>query len=311
MRRVSYHQSVFDLLDLEPKESARAREMIDVSEARMGRRLPEAVRQWYLIDGVVALPDEANWRERIESQRNHLWYDYSNMDSPMPLGWVLRHFENRETINPNGEIPVRVVHVMSENQAVCNWFVQVDGSDDPPVVVDEDYNFDTKQVVSWVRVADRFSVFVFDWFGHYYYKNWTPLSEHDDDPRRRTPPAREKPYLNGLWLYAPEAEPLPPPCLDYFIENLNEGPRRQIADGVMQYLFQDGDARLRVTTDPYGEEGGVSAWWLHAASDKGLLRLAERVARWAGIGKTLQSRTKSARPVMEQLQINISADRAR
>jgi hypothetical protein len=50
MRRVPFHQSVFDLLDLRPRESPQAREMIEACEARSGRRLPEAVRQWYLID---------------------------------------------------------------------------------------------------------------------------------------------------------------------------------------------------------------------------------------------------------------------
>ena len=75
MRRVSYHQSIFDLLDLQPSESAQARESIEDCERRCGRRLPEAVRQWYLIEGVV-----------------QLWYDYSNMDAPEPLEVVLRQF---------------------------------------------------------------------------------------------------------------------------------------------------------------------------------------------------------------------------
>jgi hypothetical protein len=44
VRRVSYHQSVFDLLDIQPQESPQAREMIEACEARSGR-LPEAVRQ--------------------------------------------------------------------------------------------------------------------------------------------------------------------------------------------------------------------------------------------------------------------------
>ena len=44
MRRVPYHQSVFDLLDIQPQESPQAREMIEAHEARSGRRLPEAVR---------------------------------------------------------------------------------------------------------------------------------------------------------------------------------------------------------------------------------------------------------------------------
>ena len=45
MRRVPYHQSVFDLLNIEPQESPQARAMIEAHEARSGT-LPAAVRQW-------------------------------------------------------------------------------------------------------------------------------------------------------------------------------------------------------------------------------------------------------------------------
>ena len=38
MRRVPYHQSVFDLLNIQAREPPQART----------KRLPEAVRQWYL-----------------------------------------------------------------------------------------------------------------------------------------------------------------------------------------------------------------------------------------------------------------------
>ena len=59
MRGLPYHQSLFDLLDAQPPVSAQAREMIEAYERRRGQRLPEAVRQWYLLRDVVPLTLEA------------------------------------------------------------------------------------------------------------------------------------------------------------------------------------------------------------------------------------------------------------
>jgi hypothetical protein len=303
MRRVSYHQSVFDLLDLQPPESPEARGMIEASEGRSGRRLPETVREWYLTDRVVALREDDDWDARARNQKEHLWYDYSNMDWPEPLQAVLRQFEGglREVSDGDEKPPAGSVRVMHENQGVCRWYVLPDGSDDPAVFVDEDYDFERKQVVRWVKVADHFSSFVFDWIAGHYFEGWTPLSECSRDATGRLRSRREKPYRNGLWLYAPHAAALAPPCLDYLIENLAEGPCRQIAGGVMQYQFRNDDGRLRVTTDSYGEDGGVSAWWLHADSEEGLFHLARRVLWCSDPGKSLRHWTKAARPVIDRL----------
>src|SRR5690242_19268834 len=73
MRRVSYHQSVFDLLDMQPPNSVEAESMIESWERQQGQRLPEAVRQWYLIENVVAIRDVEEWPRRNEE--GHLWYD--------------------------------------------------------------------------------------------------------------------------------------------------------------------------------------------------------------------------------------------
>jgi hypothetical protein len=267
MRRVPYHQSVFDLLDLQPQESVQAREMIEACEVRSGR-LPEAVRQWYLIDRIVALRHDADWYVRARNQRDYLWYDYSNMDWPESLETVLQQFvgEPAEMHGREEGRPAGSVRIMMENQGVCRWYVQPDGNDGPPVIVDADYDFQTKKVAPWVRVADHFSAFVFDWFARFYFEEWTPLSECGPDADGLSRSHAQKPYLNGLWLYAPHAEAVAPPHLDFLIEQFDEDYRRRVGGGAMQYGFSHANGRIRVTTDEPGEEGGVSAWWLHADS---------------------------------------------
>jgi hypothetical protein len=175
MRRESYHQSVFDLLDIQPPHSVEARAMIEAWESRHGRRLLEAVRQWYLIENLVALQEHrGDWPR--QNAADHLWYDYSNEDQPEPLEQIPRQFaqEYGEGLPSWGPDRVRV---LVENQGVCSWFIQPDGSDDPPVVVDEYYDYhpahpEESKVLEWVKVADHFSDFVFDWFAGYYYRDW-------------------------------------------------------------------------------------------------------------------------------------------
>jgi hypothetical protein len=306
MRRVSYHQSVFDLLDIRPAESAQAREMIEACERRCGRRLPESVRQWYLVEGVVALHYDADWHAPASSQKSYLWYDYSNMDLPESVEAVLGQFADGRTQASEEEYgppaaPAGSVPVMLENSGACRWYVQPNGSADPPVIVDETYDFQAKQVVLWKRVADCFSAFVFDWFARFYQQDWIPLSGRSPYTQQRTRPEGDKPYLNGLWLYASKGEAVAPPYIDYLIESFAEDSREEVAAGVMQHCFHDEHGRLRVTTDGPREEGGVSAWWLHAGSEEDLFRLARKVWWCCDLPMTLRHGSETAEGVLARL----------
>jgi len=288
MRRVPYHQSVFDLLDLQPRESPQAREIIEAHEAQNGR-LPEAVRQWYLIDRVVPLRYDPDTPLLPRILRGHLWYDDNKMDWPTSLEMVLREFAGERLASHERVAgrPAGTVKVMTENQSVYRWYVQPDGSDDPPVFADDGYDMESRRVLPWARWSDSFSDFVFDWF----------VCVHGYG---RYPSFPSEPYRNGLWLYAPHAEALLPPYLDFLIEQFHEDYRRQVAGGVMQYGFSHADGRIRVTSDD-PEPGGVSAWLLHADSAEHLYRLAERVLWCGNLREALRHHTEVAGPVMDRL----------
>jgi hypothetical protein len=172
MPRVSYHQNVFDLLDLEPRASAAALRQIKACERRCGQPLPASVRDWYMTAGVVPLDGEVE-----EDEAGYLWHEYSNADHPVPLASVLRAFESADVpgdrafcLRSSGGR--RFVCILIENQAVVSWLVEVDGSDDPPVWVDNDSHL----LNDWEQVAPSFSSFLFDWFASYYRRDFTPLS---------------------------------------------------------------------------------------------------------------------------------------
>src|SRR5262249_55892778 len=114
-------------------------------------------------------------------------------------------------------------------------------------------------------------------FAEFYLQDWTPISENSWSRRDPDAEPREKQYLNGLWLYAPAADPLYPPHLDFLLEHFDELSCQEISPAVTQHRFRNQHGRLRVTTDAAREEDGFSAWWLHADTESHLYDLARRV----------------------------------
>src|SRR6516162_77229 len=99
MRRVSYYQSLFDLLEIQPGRSSDALHMIAEHEAAHGP-LPAAVRDWYSTENVVGLwPVEGEHHDQ-----RMLWYEYSNEDHPQRLSVVLAGF----AATPSSLEPFRV-----------------------------------------------------------------------------------------------------------------------------------------------------------------------------------------------------------
>jgi hypothetical protein len=304
MPRVSYHQNVFDLLDYEPLVSAAALRRIKACERRCGRPLPASLRDWYTTAGVVLLDGDP-----YGGEAGYLWHEYSNADHAVPLADVLRGFELVHAPRRYGQdlrrdgirfrTGQRFVRVLIENQAVVRWWVEVNGSDDPPVWVDNE----SPRLNDWGQVSPTFSAFLFDWFAGYYKQDFTPLSHHYYRTRGRRPdrPPPPKPYLNGLHLRAPREPALLPPHIDYLIDHFDEGPHLAWPKGPTTYRFAVPDARLRVTTDGWRLKGGRSAWWLHADSAEALADLARRAGQVGTLGQALLADTVAARDVLVRL----------
>lgn len=126
--RLQYHRTAFELLRREPVVSEEAVRLIEEAERHCGRRLVASVREWYSLRGAVAL-----------LPRHY---------HPRPLESVLNNFLS------GGRIALGFDGGGSE------WFVKPDGSDDPPVVVDEWFGDPDDGERPF---ADRFSVLLFSW----------------------------------------------------------------------------------------------------------------------------------------------------
>ena len=120
---LSFHRATFELLGTEPRTSIAAIGRLERTEHACGIRLPPSVREWYSNDD--ALPILAA---------------HSNDDPPIPL----REFSLTESTVG------RLIPIRHENQGVCTWAILLDGSDDPPVLVEVD-----SDGTAWQPVAPR------------------------------------------------------------------------------------------------------------------------------------------------------------
>ena len=132
-----YHAKTIDLVS-EPVPAGNEQSVI-LAERRLGVRLPESVREWYSeVDG------------------RNLLSKYSNND------WALNPDEFKRVELCGKEL----VTFLVENQGVCWWGFELNGSDDPPVHVNLDPPPD-----NLFQYAATFSEFtyvrVFDFDGWY------------------------------------------------------------------------------------------------------------------------------------------------
>jgi hypothetical protein len=91
-----------------------------------------------------------------------LLLQYSNGDPPVDVSHLGEPARDSRDGGPHDLIARDLLLFRWENQGVCAWAVYLDGSDDPPVIVDVDTQFRT-----WPRCVDSFSQHVYSWVWDY------------------------------------------------------------------------------------------------------------------------------------------------
>lgn len=136
---LNYHDEAAKLLPRGLRLSDSAAEAVRKREMELGFSLPAAIREWYSIDGA-----------------HSLLATYSNNDWPIELKDLGTPFDDWFGGGPKDFVAEGLLLFMCENQGVCNWAVKLDGTPDPPVVVE----VDTAPKAVWLPCADRFSIFI-------------------------------------------------------------------------------------------------------------------------------------------------------
>lgn len=125
----TFHTATFRLLASEPQFSLSALSQVEEAERKLGFRLPASVREWYSNEEAI-----------------DILVKYSNQDPPIPLAKFAVTERNAHRLLP----------FKHENQGVCTWAIELDGSDNPPVYVDVD-----SHGAQWDMQAPTFSAYIY------------------------------------------------------------------------------------------------------------------------------------------------------
>jgi len=237
----SFHRASFELLGTQPRTSTTALCELERTEQRIGMRLPPSVREWYSYDG--ALPILAA---------------HSNEDPPIPV----QEFSLTESTAG------RLIPIRWENQGVCTWAILLDGSDDPPVLVDVD-----SDGTVWQPLADKFSTYVYTcvWDYHVVFRR----------------PA----------LVQAQNRPLSPQALQVLQGLFDERPRTFGWPGSAQYRFDGSQHGVLI----WSTENQQADWFVGAADATSLESALRLVWDLDGVGESFYDCSMIARAVLAKL----------
>jgi hypothetical protein len=237
----SFHHATFELLGIQPRTSPAELRVLERTEQRLGMRLPPSVREWYSYDG--ALPVLAV---------------HSNADRPVPV----QEFSLTESTVG------RLISIRWENQGVCNWAILLDGSDDPPVLVDVDSGGTV-----WQPLAQKFSTYVYTCVWDYHV------------------------VLRRPALVQAQNGPLSPRSLQMLQELFDERPRTFGWPGSAQYRFDGGQHGILI----WSTEGQQADWFVGAADASSLESALRLVWHLDGVGESLYDCSNIAKVILAKL----------
>jgi hypothetical protein len=131
-----FHRKTLARLGIQHMSDPKAKRMLEARAANLGISLPKAFLEWY------------GMHRGIDLLREH-----SNQDWPVDIERLGTQF-GLEWIHERDWLREGKLVLMVENQTVCGWALQLDGSDDPPVVVAVDHDLE------WRPCADSLSMYI-------------------------------------------------------------------------------------------------------------------------------------------------------
>lgn len=218
--------------------SAAAQTEIAEAERRLGMQLSPSIREWYSYENGIAILAE-----------------HSNEDPPVDVrDFALLEWESH-----------RLLPIRNENQGVCVWAVEVDGSDDPNVWVA--VGSSGKQ---WHRLGARFSVYVHACIWDY------------------------RQVLRREALVQAQNRPLSGAALEFLSRHFTQQARTYGWPGDVQYRFGDGSAGILI----WASENQAD-WFIAAETEASLKQAISTVWLLDGVGDELHGRSIPGKRVLE------------
>ena len=233
---LNYHQRSLALLQREAINSPRHVQVLDALEDHHQIKLPASVREWYTLEFAT---------EVLRSD-----------DFPIPidqLGETSEWLEFcRETIVHG------VLLVMRENQDVVHWCVQLDGSDDPPVVTREP---DAIATEPWKIASSSFSDFI-------YARLWDRQTERGHHLSTST--------------FRPKTIALSDETRDLLAQTFTPVATKLDSYLGLTYRFERNNQRLLIYSNP---QHSYSVWVAQADTLDALYDLLKTIWHWDSIGR--------------------------
>lgn len=239
---LQYHRAAIEMLPAPPVFSPKNADTIAEREKQLRRVLPASVREWYSLDRSIDLLRE-----------------YSNCDSPIDLDQLGAPAEDWYGSGPRDFLKDDLLWIMTENQGVCNWAVQLDGTDDPPVMVE----VDSAPNENWCKLASSFSEFI-------YCQIW----DHPQDVAQ---------------CGAQESD-LAATDLELLQRHFKSGPTTSAWPGSINRRFTSADGRILIW---FAEDHGAD-WFLYANSAEQMERLIRSVWKCGNLASTLYGNDEAA-----------------
>ena len=235
-----YHAASIRLLDCSMPVSIAAEADLAEAERRLGVSLPRSVRAWYSCENAIAILAE-----------------HGNDDPPTEVrNFVLLEWQSH-----------RLIPIRTENQGVCVWAVEVDGSDDPGVWVGVESNG-----ARWHRLGASFSVYVYTCIWDY---RQVFNREAVVEAQNRTLSAATVESLSQLYV---------------------EKPRTHGWPGSVQYRFGDERAGILIWASD-----NQADWFIAAATEASLKEAVLTVWPLDEVGRELHERSILGMRVLEEI----------
>ena len=233
-----YHQAALRLLDEKPVISSEASAIFERLKRERGFILPASIKEWYALE----------YAEDILSR----YPPAGTVRSVEQLGKPETYWSNG-ALHENDLLKQGLLLIMTEIQNAWFWAVQLNGEDDPPVVVSNEL----KPSATWRLYADTFSVFVYTCM-------WDSLVINPED------------QMSGYKKFLLPAE------LHFLRERFEEGPRTYTFPDAVDYRFSSDNQRILLQ-----KIGQQASWNFAADSDEALKQLVEQVLQCETLKKDL------------------------
>jgi len=241
---LQYHQSAFELIGKVPIFSEDANAVLDQLEQRYEFRFPASLREWYSIHNILEMFFKYSWGDPVE---------FVQVEKLIPKKIADENASARRYRD------ARLIVFKTALESDCQWAILLDGSDDPPVLFEDD-----TAPPSWEPIASSFSEWCYSEI-----RFWLddPNEMRDWQFQRESEQSRVWRHQHSSWLLT-AYDSVSNRDLDLLRQHFQQGPLTRPSEA--RFFFQSATGDQQLVLDD-------NRWFLWAQTEESLLQLTNFV----------------------------------